>query len=143
MTPAAIHERWDELIGRAIDGFAALNRSEPGFRAILVNWRMSADILFTDNVNVEFARRAESVLATQAPRLTPARRALVATIVVEVVSAMLLLGVHRPRPEADLILAETKTLLLRYLAPIVTEEASAPAKREKKSERGRKSERGK
>ncbi len=124
MTAAAMNEPWDKLLGGAIDAFAALNATEPGFRAILVNWRVSADMfLANDDVNREFARRAESVLGAQAPSLSPARRALVATIVVEVISAMLLLCVRRPGGDSANVLAETKTLLFRYLEPIVTENA--------------------
>jgi AcrR family transcriptional regulator len=120
MTPAVLEEPWEELLVRAIEGFASLNRTEPGFRALLVNWRMSADLLFADDdVNREFARRAESVLAARAPGLSPARRARVATIIIEVISAMLLLCVRRPKEDADLILDETKTLLIGYLRPLV------------------------
>src|SRR5262245_30661469 len=36
---------WRELIDKSIDAFAALNRNEPGFRAILLNWRVSADMV--------------------------------------------------------------------------------------------------
>jgi AcrR family transcriptional regulator len=125
MTPAALHEPWDELLGRGIDAFAALNRNEPGFRAILVNWRISADMLLAnDDVNREFARRAETVLAAQAPGLTAEKRALVATVVIEVVSSMLLLSIRRAPDDGDAILAEAKTLLFRYLGPIVGREES-------------------
>jgi AcrR family transcriptional regulator len=134
VTRAAIHEPWHELLGRAIDGFAALNRNEPGFRAILLNWRVSADMLLAnDDVNREFARRVEVLVTARAPSLTSARRALVATIIVEVISSMLTLRARRPRGDSDAILAETKTLLFRYLDPIVTENAGAPAKKAKKS----------
>jgi AcrR family transcriptional regulator len=127
VTPAAMHEPWQELLGRAIDAFASLHRGEPSFRAILANWRISAEMLLADDdVNREFARRAEAVLRMKAPSLTPARRALVATVVIEVISAMLLLCTRRPAAEADAILGEAKTLLLRYLEPIVTENAEAP-----------------
>jgi AcrR family transcriptional regulator len=130
MTPAAIHEPWDALLGRAIDAFAFLNRSEPSFRAILVNWRLSADMLLAnDDVNREFARRAEGILAAQAPGLPPARRALVATVIIEVVSAMLLLCVRRPAEGADAILAEAKTLLFRYIEPLVTAEKRSSGSR--------------
>jgi AcrR family transcriptional regulator len=123
MTPAAIDRPWTELLDGAIDAFVAYHRMEPGFRAILLNWRVSADmVLANDDVNREFARRAESVLSANAPSLTPARRALVATIIIETISTMLILCVRRPST-ADAIVAETKTLLRRYLEPIVTEHA--------------------
>jgi hypothetical protein len=125
MTPAAVHLPWTELLEGAIDAFAAYHRTEPGFRALLLNWRVSADmVLANDDVNREFARRAEAVLETNAPSLTPARRALVATIVIETISAMMILCVRRPS-FADDVTAETKTLLRRYIEPIVTENAGA------------------
>jgi AcrR family transcriptional regulator len=134
VTRAAIHEPWHELLGRAIDAFAALNQGEPGFRALLLNWRVSADMLLqNDDVNREFARRVEVVVTARAPSLTPARRTLVATIIVEVISSMLTLCARRPRADSDPILAETKMLLFRYLEPIVTENAGAPAKKAKRS----------
>jgi AcrR family transcriptional regulator len=128
MTPAALSEPWHELLDRAIDGFAALNQDELGFRAILLNWRVSADtLLANDDMNREFARRVEVLVTMRAPSAAPARRALVATIVVEVISSMLILCVRRPKTDASAILAETKTLLFRYLEPIVTENAAGEA----------------
>ncbi len=130
MTAAANDEPWDTLLSGAIDAFAGLNRVDPGFRAILMNWRVSADMfLANDDINREFARRAESVLGAQAPNLPPARRALVATVVVEVISAMLLVCVRRSEKDAEAILSECKTLLFRYLEPIVTENARGGQKR--------------
>ena len=136
VTRAAIHEPWHELLGRAIDAFAALHRGEPGFRALLLNWRVSADMLLSnDDVNREFARRVEVLVTARAPSLTPARRTLVATVIIEVISSMLLVCVRRPEADADAILAEAKTLLFRYLEPIVTENAGAPAKKAKRAAR--------
>ena len=137
MTPEAMRGPWTQLLGGAIDAFAALNETEPGFRAILLNWRVSADMLLAnDDVNREFARRVESVLAAQAPNLAPARRVLVATIIVEVISTMLILCVRRRDMDPDAVLAEAKTLLFRYLEPIVAENATrAPAKAKKPGDR--------
>ena len=80
-------------------------------------------VLANDDVNREFARRAEAVLRANAPSLTPARRALVATIIIETVSAMMILCVRRPASAEDVV-TETKTLLRRYLEPIITENGS-------------------
>jgi len=131
MTPEAIDRPWTELLDGAIDAFVGYHRMEPGFRAILLNWRVSADmVLANDDVNREFARRAEAVLSANAPSLTPARRALVATIIIETISSMLILCVRRPA-SADAIVGETKMLLRRYVEPIVTENARErrPAKK--------------
>lgn len=124
MTPEAIDRPWTELLDGAIDTFATYHRTEPGFRAILLNWRVSADmVLANDDVNREFARRAEAVLRANAPSLTPTRRALVATVIIETVSAMMILCVRRPASAEDIV-TETKTLLRRYLEPIITENGS-------------------
>jgi AcrR family transcriptional regulator len=129
VTPSAMLEPWDRLLDRAIDAFAALNAGEPGFRALLLNWRVSADMLIAnDDVNRRFARRAEIVLATQAPSLTPARRALVATMMIEIISTSLILCARRRDVDAAAVLAETKTVLHRYLAPIVSEHGAGAAK---------------
>jgi hypothetical protein len=80
-------------------------------------------VLANDDVNRELARRAERVLASQAPRLSPARRALVATMVIETVSAMLILSARRGDAFGEAVVLETKTMLRRYLEPIVTEHA--------------------
>jgi AcrR family transcriptional regulator len=116
---------WFDLLDRAIDAFAAFHKSEPGFRAILLNWRVSADmVLANDDVNRELAKRTEQVIAPLAPALSPARRALVATMIIETVSAMLILSARRGSAIGDAIIVETKTMLRRYLEPVVTEHAA-------------------
>ena len=129
MTPEAAALPWGDLLDRAIDAFATFNRGEPGFRAILLNWRVSADMMVAnDEVNREFARRAARSLSAHAPGLGRARRALVATMVIEVVSTMLIVCARRTPAEADDVIAETKTMLRRYLEPIVTEHARPHAR---------------
>ena len=123
MTEEAIHVPWPTLLDMAIDAFRAFHRDEPGFHAILLNWRVAADMLLAnDDVNRELARRAEAVFKAQAPGLPKERRALVSTMIVEIVSAILILTIRRPG-EADAIWEETKTMLRRYLEPIVSEHA--------------------
>ena len=113
------------------DAFAAFHRSAPGLRAVLLNWRLSVEFLAAgDELNREFARRTEAVLAVHAKTLTTRERSLVATMVVEVMSAMLLVAMRRDRPTADALLAETKTLLRRYLRPYARKKRSPlPKKR--------------
>jgi AcrR family transcriptional regulator len=131
MTSEAASLPWLELLDRAIDAFADFHEREPGFRAILLNWRVSTDmVVANDEVNREFARRAEQVLAIQSPGLSPARRALVATLIIEVVSAMLIVRARRADVPGPDLIHETKTMLKRYLEPIATEhpgDAPAPA----------------
>jgi AcrR family transcriptional regulator len=133
MTPEATSHPWYELLDGAIDAFVAFHAVEPAFRAILVNWRVSADmVLANDEVNQEFARRVEVVLAAQAPALTGPRRNLVATMIIEMISATLMLCVRRPG-SAQAIIAETKTMLRRYIEPIVTENAKTKARSAKEA----------
>ena len=120
---------WYDLLDGTIDAFAAFHKREPGFQAILLNWRISADmVLANDDVNREFAKRAEQVLAPLVPTLSPARRALVSTMIIETISAMLILCARRGDAFGDAVIVETKTMLRRYLEPIVTEHAGPPAR---------------
>lgn len=117
LTNDAPKASWEDLLDRSIDAFAASNR-EPGFRAVWTNWQVSPGIFTAgDALNREFASRTEAILATHAKRLPRQKRALVATIVVEVMSAMLLLAARRDEKNSAAIAAETKKLLRLYLGP--------------------------
>jgi AcrR family transcriptional regulator len=107
---------WQELLGRAVDAFAALDRDDPNLRAVWRNWHVAGEFFAAGEVlNREFARRTEAVLAREASRLPKAKRALVATMVVETISAMLALVVRRRVDDGDAVIAETKLMLRRYL----------------------------
>jgi AcrR family transcriptional regulator len=107
---------WQELLDRAIDAFAALDRDDPNLRAVWRNWHVAGEFFAAGEVlNREFARRAEAVLAREASRLPKAKRALVATMIVETVSAMLALVSRRRVDDGDAVVAETKVMLRRYL----------------------------
>jgi AcrR family transcriptional regulator len=143
VTPESIAMPWPELIDRGIDAFAEFHEGEPGFRAILLNWRVSAELLLAnDAVNRELAHRAEAILVAQAPGLTPRRRALVATMIIEIVSSMLILGVRRGPEESRALLGETKMLLRRYLEPIVSEHGAVTVTEARRSSGTRSSSRG-
>ena len=90
-----------------------------GFQAIWRNWLASPELFATGvRVNQELAKRTEAVLARRAKGVPPKKRPLVATMIIEVMSAVLLMSA---RNELDLaeVAAEAKTLLLRYIAPYV------------------------
>lgn len=108
---------WRTLLGRAIDAFAATS-GDKDFRAVWVNWKISGEFLEAGQaLNREFALRCEALLAAQAKGLTPQRRALVATVIVEVISAMLFVAARRSEPQSAKLVEETKIVLERYLAP--------------------------
>lgn len=107
---------WQQLLDEAIDAFAAFDRKDLDFRAVWRNWHRSGEFMETGlALNREFARRAERVLASQSKRrVPPKKRALVATIAVEAISAMLFLAAREPE-RARAIVAETKVILRLYL----------------------------
>jgi AcrR family transcriptional regulator len=120
MSPGALTLPWYELLDLAIDGFASLDRGDFDLRAVWVNWHLSSSFYSEGRaLNREFAKRAEAVLSKQSRGLTPAKRALVSTIIVEVMSAMLFLAARSNEARAAEVVAETKMLLRRYLEPLV------------------------
>jgi AcrR family transcriptional regulator len=118
MGSRALDLPWQDLLERAIDAFARMDREDPDFRAVWTNWHVAGKFLVAGQaMNREFARRVETVLARKAPALDKARRSLVATIIVEVITAMLFYAVRKDAIAGDEIIAETKLLLARYLRP--------------------------
>ncbi len=118
LTPEAVDTPWESLLDRMLDAFADFHRTSVAFRAVWVNWKLSPEFIAAgEMLNQEFARRIELVLAKQATNLAKKDRAVVATMLVEITSAMLLVVVRRDKETGDRLLAETKTILRRYLAP--------------------------
>ncbi len=124
-TEAAMVHPWHELLEFAIDAFAALDRESVGFRAVMLNLQMSRAFLEEGlALNEEMARRTEAIFAKQAPQLPKAKRLLVATVMIEALSGMLLYAARTPdRAKYTQILAETKILARGYVETYV----SAPA----------------
>jgi AcrR family transcriptional regulator len=118
MGPALLELSWEDLLGRAIDAFAQMDRMDGDFRAVWKNWHVAGDFLVAGQaMNREFARRIEAVLALKGKPLPKARRAIVATMIVEVITAMLLFAVRNDVARGDAVVEETKVLLGRYLRP--------------------------
>jgi hypothetical protein len=84
-------------------------------------------------INRDFAQRIETVLAAKLPGLPDALRPVTATMMVEILTATLIVSARRPA-EATAVMAETKKVLRRYLAPY---EDAPPAAPRKKSARAR------
>ena len=111
---------WDELLDRAVDGFAMLDRTDPNMRAVWRNLHVAMDFVEASQaLNREFARQTESVFRHLAPGLPGAKRKLVATMVVEVISAMLYVVARRDADSSRALLEETKVMLKRYVEPYV------------------------
>jgi AcrR family transcriptional regulator len=118
LTPEAADTPWEELLDRMLDAFAEFHRTSVAFRAVWMNWKLSPEFIAAgEMLNQEFARRIELILAKQAKNLSKKDRPVVATMLVEITSAMLLVAVRRDKETGDRLLAETKTLIRRYVAP--------------------------
>ncbi|WP_394851116.1 TetR/AcrR family transcriptional regulator [Pendulispora rubella] len=111
-------ERWDEMLDRAIDAFAAFDRSSVVIRAVWLNLALSPEFLLAgEALNREFARRAVDLFADRAKDLSADKLLVIATMVVEHISAMMIVNVRRNDALGEAVLEETKVLLRRYLQP--------------------------
>jgi AcrR family transcriptional regulator len=116
---AAADERasWVDVLESAIDGFAALDKTDPALRAVYRNWHVAGGFVAAGAaLNQEIARRTASVFARYVPGLPRAKREVVASMIVEVISAMLFFATRGPGSD-QAILDETKVMLRRYLEP--------------------------
>lgn len=118
---------WRALVDATIDRFVTLREADPDFRAMLVNFQLYGVYAEADKaLHRHTIDRVMVMIRRYAPQLGPAQRRVAATLIVEIISALL---VHSQREEpafAKKLMEETKTLLYRYLSPYV-EHARAPA----------------
>jgi AcrR family transcriptional regulator len=122
--------KWQDVIAGAVDGFASLEQTDPNLRAVWRNWHLAAGFLDEgDALNRAFAQRAEAVLKRHMRPMPAAKRALVATMIVEGVSALLFVAARRRGAEVAALLEETKVMLIRYLEPYVRAEATGRARK--------------
>lgn len=108
---------WADIVDHGIDAFALFHEQEVGFRAVWVGLQVTPEIIVEgEALNRDFAKRIEAVLEAKLPGLPAKMRPVVATMMVEILTAMLIVSARRPG-EAKALMNETKTLLKRYLAP--------------------------
>lgn len=113
----AAGEPWDVLLDRVIDALAEFHRREPAFRALVRNWS-SQEFLAQDEASMrEFTERTATILATWLPAIPASRRALIATVLVEAVSAMLISTSRHDARASRAIVDEYKQMLRRWLEP--------------------------
>lgn len=111
---------WPELLDAIIDAFWAFHVDKPGFRAVWAHQNISGAMLkAADVVNRAIAARAGVVMAAFAPHVPEARRATVALVAVETISALLFVAVHRGPVEGAAMVREAKVMLRAYLERVV------------------------
>lgn len=112
---------WRELLDAAIDRFGALREADPDFRAMVTNFQLYGVYAEADKaLHRHTIERVSAMVRHFAPAIPSAQRKIVATVVVEVLSAILLRSQREEPAFVKKLLEETKTLLYRYLAPYVT-----------------------
>jgi AcrR family transcriptional regulator len=111
---------WTTLLDAGIDAFAAFHTSDPGFRAVWLSLHLTEEVVTEgEALNREFANRVADWLHALVPTLQSKEREMVALMIVEVISAMLILAARRGHKDGAEIMAETKVLMRRYLSPYV------------------------
>lgn len=124
LTPATLERPWYSLLDEVIEAFWQFHCDLPGFRAIWVHQSITAEMLDAgDKLNQVMAARAADILGVFAPELTPSRRAVVGSALVEMVSALLFVAVRRKASEAKQLVAETKVMARAYIEAVL---ASSP-----------------
>lgn len=108
---------WSEVLDRAIEALFAFSLGAPAFRALWLRGTISPELIEAGaTLNKELAARVELAIAAYARELPKKKRALVATVVVEAISAMIFVAGLRGKSAAKPLMEETKVLLKSYLA---------------------------
>lgn len=122
LTGEAIARPWQSLVDDVIEAFWRFHCDLPGFRAVWVHQSITAEMLDAgDKMNQVIAARAADVIAMIAPHVPAARRAVAASALVEMVSALLFVAVRRKEPEARRLVTETKVMARAYLDAILND----------------------
>jgi AcrR family transcriptional regulator len=131
---ALIERPWTEILDAGIDALVLFHEQEVGFRAVWVGLQVTPEVVAEgEAINREVATRIRAVLEAKLPGLPAKLRPVVATMMVEILTTMLIVSARRPA-EAKPLMSETKVLLRRYLAPY---EEGATRRASKPGERGR------
>lgn len=116
----------DIYIHQLVDGFDQFVSANPAFRTVFVQSRLIPTTLaMTRAFNQEIAQQLTIYFAAHNPTLEPSQRELLATICVEVASALDFLALSRDRAFQHHVLAETEKLLIAYLRPYLLDCADA------------------
>lgn len=109
---------WGEILDRALDAFAKLHAEEPAPRAVLANLQLYGEYAEADQQMIrEFIAATAGVLAAWAPKIDPRTRRIIATMIVQTMSGILVLSQREPPAMAAAMLEHTKLMLRRYLDP--------------------------
>lgn len=107
---------WTELLDAAVDGLFAQHRADPGVRALMQNLHLYGSFAAADRaLTEELTAQVQRLFLRLSPALPRARAAMLAAMVVSVVSSLLVLCEREEPRRARRMMNETKLLLRRYL----------------------------
>jgi AcrR family transcriptional regulator len=128
VTEEALTAPWQTVIDAGIDAFAALNESDPAFRAVWRSAFLTRQVIEeSDALGRELAARVAVWLGSAAPHLDKDKRAVVSTMVIEGVSGILLAATWRGGDEGRALMQEAKVMMRRYLTPYMSPPAPGGA----------------
>ena len=118
-TPEVATLPLEALIDRFLATYVDFLRTRPGARALLRGIPGSAELAAGEAaLQREFGDRVALLLAFRGQGLSPARRQLVATVVVHATSALMLVALRDDEPGfGDRVIAEARKIMLAYLGP--------------------------
>jgi AcrR family transcriptional regulator len=107
---------WAEVLDTMIDGFATLHRTDPAFRALLLNFQLYGLYAHADTkMHRYIVDRVAAKIAAQAPHLSKAKSKIVASTVVNTIASLLYLSQREKPARAKEMLHETKVVARRYI----------------------------
>lgn len=118
---------WHEVLDRAIDAFAQMHHDEPASRAVFSNLQLYGEYATADEQMIrDFIRATDGVLVAWCPTVDAPTREVIATMIVQSVSGILVLSQRESPTMAAAMLDHTKLMLRRYLEPWI-ERAAPPS----------------
>lgn len=117
---ASGESRWHEVLDQAVDAFAQMHRSEAAPRAVFANLQLYGEFAEADQqMSREFIRATTRVMEAWIPNVEPATREVIATMVIQTVSGILVLSKREAPAMTAAMLDHTKLMLRRYIEPWV------------------------
>lgn len=118
LTPETMRRPWPELVDDMVDTFAKLQKQDAGYRALISNIALYEEFAEADQELLDdFVTSTTALLGTWAPKIDAERRKVVATVIVNGISGLLIAGSRFDAKTFEAMLQEIKLMVRRYLAP--------------------------
>jgi AcrR family transcriptional regulator len=112
---------WHTLLDTAIDRLALVHREDPAVRAVLANLQLYGEYADEDEkLTRQFVAATAELFGVWAGSMSEHERQVVATMVVQTITGILVLAQREPPALADAMLDQLKLMLRRYLEPWIS-----------------------